>query len=170
MRARTTAAVLVAGLLAAGCGIQGSDVIEAGGPAKVAVPSSTERSRALMYLVTPDGELAPVVRGQGFPAGYTVAPSAMVRMLLGGPNDRERAAGLRTEVPARERPELVGVEFGNGVVRVQLGGPVRSLSARARQQVVCTVEATQPPDQESRVELTGSDGALAPADCEIPRG
>ncbi|MFD3660717.1 hypothetical protein ACFWVF_08955 [Streptomyces sp. NPDC058659] len=63
---RRTAAATLAGLLSlTACGIQGSDVVEAGGAATVLVAPNPE-SRMLLYFVGPDGRSRPVARDVGF--------------------------------------------------------------------------------------------------------
>ncbi|GHA68076.1 hypothetical protein ACIQRS_10140 [Streptomyces termitum] len=58
-------ALCAAGLLAlAGCGIRGSDVVEAGGAPTVVVAPFPE-SRLLLYFLGPDGRLMPVSRDVG---------------------------------------------------------------------------------------------------------
>ncbi|MEV6198834.1 hypothetical protein AB0M64_02535 [Streptomyces sp. NPDC051771] len=65
MRRRTTLGALLAALpLAAGCGIQGSDVVEAGGAPTVVVQPIPE-SRMLLYFLGPHGEPMPVSRDTG---------------------------------------------------------------------------------------------------------
>ncbi|MFF2776479.1 hypothetical protein ACFVU3_16370 [Streptomyces sp. NPDC058052] len=61
------AALLAAALpLLAGCGIQNSDVVEAG-EAPVVVVQPVPESRMLLYYLGPDGELMPVAREVGTP-------------------------------------------------------------------------------------------------------
>ncbi|MFF9338157.1 MULTISPECIES: hypothetical protein [unclassified Streptomyces] len=66
MRRRTPAALtaLLATTALAGCGIQGSDVVEAGGAPTVVVAPVPE-SRMLLYFLGPDGALMPVSRDVG---------------------------------------------------------------------------------------------------------
>ncbi|MFF8834970.1 hypothetical protein [Streptomyces sp. NPDC015130] len=127
MRRRVAAAAL-AGLLplVAACGIQGSDVVEAGGAPTVLVGPNPE-SRMLLFFVGPDGHSMPVARDVGFgssdnPFGpdyvlgngeghETDAPDSallaergvvgdkVLAALLAGPNDAETAAGLTTALP-----------------------------------------------------------------------
>lgn len=65
-RRRAAAAAALAGLLSlTACGIQGSDVVEAGGAATVLVAPNPE-SRMVLYFVGPDGRSMPVARDVGF--------------------------------------------------------------------------------------------------------
>ncbi|MEU9853217.1 hypothetical protein [Streptomyces sp. NPDC047974] len=65
MRRRTALGALLAALpLAVGCGIQGSDVVEAGGAPTVVVQPIPE-SRMLLYFLGPHGEPMPVSRDAG---------------------------------------------------------------------------------------------------------
>ncbi|MFE0734503.1 hypothetical protein [Streptomyces sp. NPDC058855] len=102
-RARTVAAALsaLAALSLTGCGVRGTDVVEAGGPATVAVIPPPE-FRVLVYFLGPDGRLMPVSRDfdrfrpvstadpdgsaggarvpyEGFGPGYDIAPDAAHR-------------------------------------------------------------------------------------------
>ncbi|ALO08080.1 hypothetical protein AQF52_2485 [Streptomyces venezuelae] len=64
---RRAAAAALAGLLplVAACGIQGTDVVEAGGAPTVLIAPNPE-SRMLLYFVGPDGRSMPVARDVGF--------------------------------------------------------------------------------------------------------
>ncbi|MEU3687547.1 hypothetical protein [Streptomyces narbonensis] len=125
---RRAAAAALAGLLplVAACGIQGSDVVEAGGAPTVLVAPNPE-SRMLLYFVGPDGRSMPVARDVGFggpdnPFGpdYSTGTGADDRTgaadkallgearvtadktlsaLLAGPKEDEAAAGLTTALP-----------------------------------------------------------------------
>ncbi|WP_329623683.1 hypothetical protein OG357_27410 [Streptomyces sp. NBC_01255] len=65
-RRRAAAAAALAGLLSlTACGIQGTDVVEAGGAATVLVAPNPE-SRMVLYFVGPDGRSMPVARDVGF--------------------------------------------------------------------------------------------------------
>ncbi|CAM5568762.1 hypothetical protein [Streptomyces narbonensis] len=126
---RRAAAVALAGLLplVAACGIQGSDVVEAGGAPTVLVAPNPE-SRMMLYFVGPDGRSMPVARDVGFGSsdnpfgpdyvlgsgdGHETAPpdkallaergaagDKALAALLAGPNDAETAAGLTTGLPS----------------------------------------------------------------------
>ncbi|MFJ7954956.1 hypothetical protein ACIQ62_01510 [Streptomyces sp. NPDC096319] len=128
-RRRAVAAALLGMVSLAACGIQESDVVEAGGAATVAVYPAPE-FRMVLYFLGPDGRPAPVVRevGQpfsdtGFPSG-TLESSAdrkargsgsgqeavgngtrivtdkVLAALLAGPARADTAAGLTTALPA----------------------------------------------------------------------
>ncbi|MFD8972152.1 hypothetical protein [Streptomyces sp. NPDC059593] len=63
---RRVAGAALAGLLSlTACGIQGTDVVEAGGAPTVLVAPNPE-SRMLLYFVGPDGRSMPVARDVGF--------------------------------------------------------------------------------------------------------
>ncbi|MER5306611.1 hypothetical protein ABT034_02260 [Streptomyces sp. NPDC002773] len=81
MRRRKACAALATGLLAlaglpalAGCGIQKSDVVEAGGAATVVIAPIPE-DRMVLFFLGPDGLPMPVVREAG-PAGPEPTPTA----------------------------------------------------------------------------------------------
>ncbi|MER6097366.1 hypothetical protein ABT154_16205 [Streptomyces sp. NPDC001728] len=125
---RPAAAALLAllTLTATACGIQESDVVEAGGAATVAVAPIPEY-RTVLYFLGPDGRSMPVAReftrpvpvatstsggtaaheGVGpddkFPPGGPrsgeVATDKILAMLLAGPGPAEAAAGITTALP-----------------------------------------------------------------------
>lgn len=71
-RVAAVLATLAALLPLTACGIQQTDVIEAGGPATIDVMPARE-SRMLLFFLSPDGVLLPVPRtlaDEGFGAGY----------------------------------------------------------------------------------------------------
>ncbi|QES05928.1 hypothetical protein DEJ44_10065 [Streptomyces venezuelae] len=128
-RRRNTVAALLALLALAGCGIQGTDVVEAGGAATVAVQPIPE-DRIVLYFLGPDGRSMPVARRfadggpvpsdapesgatrlpyDGFGPDYEITPEGLRRahsttdkilaMLLAGPRADEAAAGITTGLP-----------------------------------------------------------------------
>src|SRR5690348_4308944 len=111
MRPRTTGpralaalALLPAGLLAAGCGIQSTDVIAVGGPASAqAVPPGAEADATVLYFAGPDG-LMPVLR----PA----RSGPQLPLLFAGPTKEEAAAGIRTELPQGRGTSKLSVAQG----------------------------------------------------------
>ncbi|MEU1230789.1 hypothetical protein [Streptomyces sp. NPDC005828] len=143
MRRGTAAVVALLGtVLLAACGIQGSDVVEAGGAATVAVAPAPE-FRMVLYFLGPDGRPAPVVRevGQPFPdptfaaggtewaqdlktrgldsgsgqgtPGARVATDKVLAALIAGPAVADTAAGLTTGLPAY--PEAPHAEVLKGL-------------------------------------------------------
>ncbi|MEW2633275.1 hypothetical protein AB0903_16875 [Streptomyces sp. NPDC048389] len=184
-RTRRTAAVLAAllPLTACGMGIQGTDVIEAGGPATIDVLPARE-VRMLLFFLSPDGLLAPVPRiVDGWPGDFggggtgpgqaaPVRPSTdkVVGALLAGPNEAERRAGLRNEpgLPAPGVPKQITVS--DGVVEVVVPARLAGLSDLARRQLVCTIAYAESAQGTAQVRLKGSDGALPAAYCDAASG
>ncbi|MFE5794776.1 hypothetical protein ACFQ8C_19660 [Streptomyces sp. NPDC056503] len=193
MRRRFPLLALLAAALPvlAGCGIQGSDVVEAGGAPTVAVAPVPE-SRMLLYFLGPDGALMPVSRdtdtrfapdpeqtlpGDGSGSGtgressdaeppYGSAPATVkvLSALLAGPGGAEEQAGLTTELPASE--ELVGVESDLvGGIRLLTSFPARELSQGAVSQLVCTAAHAVDRAGELPVTVEGPDGALPATTC-----
>ncbi len=123
-RAAAAGAVLLAAL--SGCGIQRTDVVEAGGAATVIVQPVPEE-RMTLYFLGPDDRLMPMVRDlgrpeptatrpaggtvpyDGFGPGYEVSTGTLRRepvtvdkalaALLAGPGPEEAAAGATTALP-----------------------------------------------------------------------
>ncbi|MEW1903448.1 hypothetical protein [Streptomyces sp. NPDC086147] len=141
MRRRAAAALLLP-LALAGCGIQETDVVEAGGAATVVVQPVPE-DRMTLYFVGPDGRMMPMVRDMGRPWPSTTSPAGdtvpydgfgpeyeisagaprrerigtdkVLAALMAGPRDPETAAGATTALP----------QGGKGTPRVEAepGGP-----------------------------------------------
>ncbi|MFJ6935065.1 hypothetical protein [Streptomyces sp. NPDC101132] len=174
-------------VLAAGCGIQGTDVIEAGAPAGIGV-ADARGTWPLLYLLGPHGELTPVIRSNPFgmetgTAEYKLGPDPLVRLLMAGPTDGEKGAGLTTGLPVVKRLEGLRIDQdGTGAgaagsesepestaIRLTLGIPVRPLSAAARQQLVCTLATDLAQGREATVTLTGTDGTLEAETCRVRR-
>ncbi|WP_318211018.1 MULTISPECIES: hypothetical protein [unclassified Streptomyces] len=130
---RRTAAVALLALLTppalAGCGIQKSDVVEAGGAATLHVQPVPE-DRLVLYFVGPDGRSMPVTRDLDHPGPEVTSPpedsgehtptdpfgpdyeisrddlrrggivtDKILAMLLAGPGANEAAAGITTALP-----------------------------------------------------------------------
>ncbi|MEU3054745.1 hypothetical protein [Streptomyces griseus] len=177
------ALLVLAGGPLAGCGIQETDVIEAGGPA-VGDLLPPREGRVLLFFFSPDGELLPVPRivqdpWQSANAGATgsattdegtgaSSPLAAVTALLTGPDKAERRAGLRN-APTLPRAATAAdrVEVDGSTVEVELRLPVRRLAAPARDQLVCTAAYAAHTKGAVSVSLVGRDGRLAPADCPV---
>ncbi|MGW3496020.1 hypothetical protein [Streptomyces sp. NPDC001020] len=162
---RAAACVTAAGLLT-GCGVQQTDVIEAGGPATVNVfPAPGQR--LLLFFLSPQGHLTPVVRPvkseQYAPAGVEpVDRQKVLAMLFAGPQANERAAGLHTELP--QLNGAMGIKSTPSNVTVLLPLAVRHFEATAVRQVVCTV-AFADGDGSAEVVIVGNDGTLPAAHC-----
>lgn len=125
---RLVAALAVACLLA-GCGIRPTGAVDAGEPA-TGVPSGGQ-----VYLVDGDGQLRAVTR-TGLGGGN---PELVVQSLLLGPDSRERAAGLTTDLPAGMT--LVEVDFTADAIGVTVSVMPDPLSKLAVAQLTCTVQA-----------------------------
>ncbi|MFE4791533.1 hypothetical protein ACFRNK_29000 [Streptomyces sp. NPDC056756] len=174
--AATAAALTVPLLLATGCGIATSGVVESGRAGTVKLATATDPG--LLYFLAPDGALVPVPvsdRMQRPDVGFTIG------VLLEGPSAAVREAGLTTEVPAPEAkspdaksPEAIGnawrpvkVADDGTTVRVVLPLPVAPLSGPARRQLACTALAAVLVRPAPQILLIGSDGKEEPATCEI---
>ncbi|MFJ3764980.1 hypothetical protein ACIPQJ_12110 [Streptomyces sp. NPDC090082] len=131
-RSRALAAVLLGVLALAACGIQKTDVVEAGGAATIAVPPAPE-FRMVLYFLGPDGRLVPVVREYGLPVpdvsfawggseteadrkargadsaessreqGARPVTDKVLAALLAGPAGPDTEAGLTTDLPKGTR-------------------------------------------------------------------
>ncbi|MFI6107643.1 hypothetical protein [Streptomyces sp. NPDC051310] len=168
----------VAALLLAGCGVQETDVIEAGGPASVQAFVSPGYD-ALLFFRLPHGELAPVIRsfrpadafGNEYRQADGAAPPAsaekVISALLSGPGKADRAAGLGTALP---RVVAGGVRVrlaGDGKVEVDLPLPLGGLDATAVRQLICTAAYTKDRDGRATVLVTGRDGVTATGTCGL---
>ncbi|MET7855774.1 hypothetical protein ABZS81_00815 [Streptomyces sp. NPDC005318] len=173
-RLRALGALLPFVLLAPGCGIQSTDVVEVGDPATAEVVPGRNQG-TLLYFISPsarDGVL-PVVRAAGIPqeqassgAGDVRLDSAKTLALLStGPTLAERTAGLRTELPMVSGE--IRVESDRGGIRVRLPSPVTKLSGLARQQLICTVAHAPGSPQGAEVTLSGTDGSVGPEHCSV---
>ncbi|MFE9560861.1 hypothetical protein ACFYM0_07115 [Streptomyces sp. NPDC006487] len=167
------AALTVPLLLATGCGIATTGVVESGRAGTVKL--ATAPDPGLLYFIAPDGALVPVPvtdRTQRPDVGFTIG------MLLEGPGEAAREAGLTTEIPVPDvkywdrmgvaRPPVTPDGDGDGKpLRVVLPVPVGPLSGPARRQLACTALAavrTSPPPE---ILLIGSDGKEQTAACEV---
>ncbi|HZF92530.1 hypothetical protein [Streptomyces sp.] len=177
-RAVAVAVPVAAALLLGGCGIQETDVIEAGGPASVQAFVNPGYD-ALLFFRSPDGALSPVSRSVessgGFGAGYEepdgpaepVSTEKAIAALLSGPGPAEKAAGLGTSLP-RVAAGGVGVELSpNAEVTLALPLAVDGLDATALRQLVCTAAYTQDRDGRTTVRMVGKDGVTATGTCGL---
>ncbi|MFI6638985.1 hypothetical protein [Streptomyces sp. NPDC050504] len=185
---RRAAAALLSLLPLAACGIQESDVVEAGGAATVIV-RPIDGTNIVLFFVGPNGRLMLVSRDLGFRArvdadgvgtgtgspfgtGYRLAGSKVLATLLEGPTGKERASGLVTELGA-----LKGVEVyshlrrdtdGTARVDLRVGTKVHGIRPLALEQLVCTAAYAEGGDDfVPPVVVSGPDGSLPEARCEL---
>lgn len=174
MRARRALGALLPVLLLAGCGIRATDVVAAGEPARVEVAPAGQLG-TLLYFVSSSTStrLLPVIRqtdpqdakGDALGRPPLVGAPAALALLFRGPTGQERAAGLRSELPAL-RVEA-GVELSARGVLVTLDAPVTGFSEAARQQLICTAARARTADRTEAVTVTGTDGTIGPAHCSV---
>ncbi|MEW2416078.1 hypothetical protein AB0953_20485 [Streptomyces sp. NPDC046866] len=161
--ARALALPAAALLLAAGCGIKPTGVVESGAPAKM--PMAVPNDNALVYYLTPDDRLAPSTVPYAAPS-----PGGALARLLAGPTQQERSAGLRTAVPVVDTgaaTEVRVLQSNSAIIEVVLPFAVAELPDLARRQLVCTALSSQPSHYEAA--LRGSDTLLEAAPCITSR-
>ncbi|MET9730609.1 hypothetical protein ABZZ79_08095 [Streptomyces sp. NPDC006458] len=190
-RARTrrgAVAVVTAVLPLGGCGIQGTDVIEAGAPASVQAFVDRD-SDMLLFFRAPDGGLNPVIRTTGSTVAFgpegglqsgagsqdsdgtadgPVPTEKVIFALLRGPGEEDRAAGLGTSLPA-SAPEgtiRIGVSH-DGTVTVGLPIAVRGLDGTALRQLICTIAYSEDVGSRGTVRLDGLDGVSRSGTCGL---
>ncbi|MEW2471871.1 hypothetical protein AB0919_43990 [Streptomyces sp. NPDC046994] len=164
---RAVAAFATAAAVLTGCGVQGTDAIEAGGPATVIVYPGPGQ-RVLLFFLSPEGRLAPVSRpgrkSRFSPTGIEqLDVQEVLSELFDGPLATERRAGLRTGLPRLKGPVGIGSAPGRLTIRIPI--PVRHLEETAIGQVVCTAALAQG-DEDTAVTIEGEDGTLPPAHCQ----
>lgn len=150
-------AMLVATLVAtltAGCGVRPSGVIP-GGPAPVG-----HASGVVLYFLS-GSSLTPVFR----PIRQPISPTKTLAFLQEGPDDAERAANLTSEVPSGLDPVDVTTHV-SGDVEIVVSFDVRSLSAAAVDQVVCTVRDTL--TTTASITLSSDGATRGPRSCPFP--
>lgn len=182
MRARLrTAALLAAWLPLTACGIQETDVIDAGAAATVDVLPARQ-VRMLLFFLSEDTVLMPVSRviGQSGFAGYQLGPDGneeaaqpsppsterIIAALLAGPNEAEKRAGLANEASLPAPGAHATIRVSEGGVNVTLAAPLDGLTPPAEWQLVCTVAYAQSAEGTVMVTLRGTDGTRAPAWCD----
>ncbi|THA60958.1 hypothetical protein E6P78_26085 [Streptomyces sp. A0958] len=172
---RALGALLPVLLLATGCGIRATDVVEAGEPATVEVAPAGQLG-TLLYFVSSSSasRLLPVVRtadpqdygkGKAWEDDRPAGAPATLALLFEGPNASERAAGLRSELPVGG--VKAGVELSAQGVQVTLSIRVAGLSQAARQQLICTAARARTADRTEAVTVTGTDGVIGPEHCSV---
>ncbi|WP_326606451.1 hypothetical protein OG930_32530 [Streptomyces sp. NBC_01799] len=173
-RGRVLGALLPFVLLATGCGIRSTDVVEVGDSATVQVAPGA-RAGTVLYFISPSsrGGLLPVVRQVDSPVDTTSAGTGEgsqswgkeLSMLFSGPSPAEKRAGLRTELPMI-RGEMI-VRMDRQGVRVRLESTVNQLSELARQQLICTIAHARGAEQGTKVTVSGTDGSIGPVRCSV---
>lgn len=161
---------LLATLLLGGCGLQETDVIEAGGPATIQVYPQVATG-LMLFFRSPDGELMPVIRllegEMTAPDSPGVETDKTVVALFTGPTEDERAAGLTDGLPELPRDALVRVvPHPRGGVEVRLPIALGDLDDLAVRQLVCTIAFTEEADGRGAVHLRGTDSALESTNCD----
>ncbi|MER5485707.1 hypothetical protein ABT024_21155 [Streptomyces sp. NPDC002812] len=176
-RAVTAAVLTVPLLLATGCGIATTGVVESGRAGTVKL--ATAPDPGLLYFIAPDGALVPVPATDRVPrpdVGFTIG------MLLEGPGEVAQEAGLTTEIPVPDvnSPDSKAKGMARGPVkvaaddktlRVVLPLPVEPLSGPARRQLACTALQSVSVRPAPEILLVGSDGKEQSAVCQVrPEG
>ncbi|MEU6930709.1 hypothetical protein AB0A05_16330 [Streptomyces sp. NPDC046374] len=187
-RRRVAAALPLVLLPLAGCGIQGSDVVEAGAGAPVTV-HPTGNPRMLLFFVARDGRLMPVARDVGFglpqgeadggpgaeishPPGmnYRVATDKVLASLIEGPDERERTAGLTSSLTfhgsGEPHTQKTSGPDGRPELHVRLAVRVQDLDPVALRQLACTAAYAEELGSAAKVVVSGTDGALPGRRCE----
>ncbi|WP_392895334.1 GerMN domain-containing protein [Streptomyces sp. LN699] len=168
--AAATAVLTGCALLLTGCGIKRTGVIESGHAATVKVSGSGKST--VLYFVSKEGDRLVPAPFTLFD-GYTLAPPALVRLLLDGPMGRAGEAGLTTALPRLPAGEADAVTVSpysqERGMTVRVPFPVADLSALARKQLVCTVGVSAVADTLSPVTLQGTDTVLPADECDLER-
>lgn len=158
------AAALVGPLLVTGCGIKPTEVVESGAAARVLIAGPSRPPMA--YFVTGEGRLLPSPE----PDYADRSPQGSMQLLLRGPGNVEREAGLGTRLPPVEGVLAGSVRAfftANDRLEVRVPFPVAALDPLALRQIVCTALSTAGPSAEAVVR--GPDTDLEPARCETGR-
>ncbi|MFF0734278.1 hypothetical protein ACFYVK_21960 [Streptomyces chartreusis] len=175
-------AVAVALPMLGACGIRGTDVIEAGGPASFQAFLNRD-SDMLLFFRAPDGNLAPVIRtvesstefgdgysesGSGDAAEDPIPTEKVVLALLSGPRTEDRAAGLTSTLPTPRRGTTIELDRSRDD-RIKAGLPfaLAPLDSTAVRQLTCTIAYSEEADGEILVELTGQDGTSESGTCGL---
>ncbi|MFI6762197.1 hypothetical protein ACIBF5_23965 [Micromonospora sp. NPDC050417] len=146
----------------AGCGVRPSGVIVGGGAPAGPVQEVPAGTR--LYLVS-NINLTLVVRD----TGRELSLPETLALLTDGPDARERAQGLTSEVPPEAR--VVEVASGPTGPTVTYSSDVTALSATAVAQIVCTVDGALTADGQGAgpapVTLVGRGRSRGPQSCPV---
>ncbi|MGA5276971.1 hypothetical protein ACPCKL_24980 [Streptomyces cellulosae] len=131
-------------LVLTGCGVPASDVIEAGAPARgIPGPAPTEAvaepATAPLFFLT-EGELTAYPR----PAGDAADLTSLIRLLLEGPNEKERATSATTDLPRLSEAPSVTLTDG-ATITVSLPNTSTPVSRTALLQLTCTIHYAATP-------------------------
>ncbi|MFG2981643.1 hypothetical protein ACGFYQ_10345 [Streptomyces sp. NPDC048258] len=164
-----TAALACCALLLAGCGIKRTGVIGSGHAATVKIAGG--KKGVVLYFLSKEGDrLVPI---PFMSDDYTIAPRALVLLLLNGPMGPAQEAGLTTALPrlaAGQESALAVSEYSESAgITVHLPFAVGGLSELARNQLVCTVGVSAVPDVLSPVTLRDTHTTLPSAECDSRR-
>ncbi|MFD8169291.1 hypothetical protein ACFV2W_22855 [Streptomyces cellulosae] len=173
MRRRLGAAALLTMLT--GCGVPTSDVIEAGAPASgmpgppVPTADVAEPATVPLFFLT-DGELTAYPR----PATDAADLTSVVRLLLEGPNEKERAVSATTALPRLSSAPSVTVTDGS-TIKVTLPDAPTPVSREALLQLTCTVRYAAAPfprpsgqDRTPRLQVTGASWTMTSPTTSCP--
>ncbi|MBT1092543.1 hypothetical protein [Streptomyces sp. Tu102] len=164
------------------CGIRGTDVIEAGGPASFQAFLNRDTDM-LLFFRAPDGNLAPVIRtvesstefgdgysesGSGDAAEDPIPTEKVVLALLSGPRTEDRAAGLTSTLPTPRRGTTIKLDRSrNDRIKAELPIALGPLDTTAIHQLTCTIAYSEEADGRLAVELTGQDGTSRSGTCGL---
>ncbi|MFF8171616.1 hypothetical protein [Streptomyces chartreusis] len=164
------------------CGIRGTDVIEAGGPASFQAFLNRDTDM-LLFFRAPDGSLAPVIRtvesstefgdgysesGSGDAAEDPIPTEKVVLALLSGPRTEDRAAGLTSTLPTPRRGTTIKLDRSrNDRIKADLPIALGPLDTTAIHQLTCTIAYSEEADGRLAVELTGQDGTSRSGTCGL---
>ncbi|MFF0176915.1 hypothetical protein ACWD6L_15845 [Micromonospora profundi] len=164
-RAPLIAGGLLFALLATGCGVRPTDVIN-GRPAVSGPAEGTG-----IYLLS-QGQVVLAIRSMKPPSPpLSLSPAETLALLAQGPTESERSAGITSDVPTDLVPANVGpTADGNGVT-VTVASAVKPLSPLAVDQIACTVADALARSAQGRsfapVTLAGPDGTRPARTCPV---
>lgn len=154
------AALLVAAL--AGCGIEPSDVIDAGEPATGLKSDGQAPADVQLFFLASTG-----LRSAARSADRPATPQRAIDLLLTGPNAAERQRGLTTALP--DLRGRVTVTSREGRLTVTMPADPEKLDQPALSQLVCTAANGQVPGgrppEEVPVTVRGKDVEVGPLVC-----
>lgn len=172
-------------LLLGGCGIQETDVIEAGGPATVQA-FVDPGSGMLLFFHSREGGISPVIRSVGSTIEYgpeggmvsgqdpdadslPVPTEKVILALLSGPDAKDRKAGLSTSLPSAPPAGALRVEAAPGGEKVTADLPIAlgGLDRTALSQLICTIAYSHDANGRATVLLRGTDDASASGTCDL---